>query len=98
VSNTDNSQPNDSAKPEPPVERPPVQPPRRGPGEGGCLTAFLVVTGGLLLVPGVLCAIIFGGSSGPHLDSMMSRFVIIPFLGVLLILIVWAIIRESRRQ
>ena len=84
MSNTDNP---------PPTESPKAAAPRKS----GCLTAFLVVTGGLLLVPGLLCAIIFGGPSLPRTD-LMSRFVIVPFMGVLLVLLVWAIIHESRKR
>jgi hypothetical protein len=70
--------------PVPPLPRPPP-PPR-----DGCLTAFMVLVGIVLLLPG-LCAVIFGVASlsQSRVDSGFMPFVIIGLLvgfgGVMLI-------------
>ena len=74
---------------------PPVPP---TPPRNGCLTAFMVIVGIVLLLPG-LCAIIFGvgnlGSS--HSDPMITLLV---FLGLLVgfggIMLIRAAIRGPR--
>jgi hypothetical protein len=71
-------------RPEPPVS--PLPPPPRH----GCLTAFMVLVGIVLLLPG-LCAVIFGVASlsQSRVDSGFMPFVIIGLLvgfgGVMLI-------------
>ena len=68
---------------------PPVPPPRNG-----CLTAFMVIVGLILLLPG-LCALIFGVGSltSGGLDSSITPFVLLGLLvgagGVLMIR--WAV-------
>jgi hypothetical protein len=68
-----------------PSPRPPPLPPRNG-----CLTAFMVLAGVILLLPG-LCALIFGGMalSEPHFDPGFMPFIVIGLLagfgGVMLI-------------
>jgi hypothetical protein len=74
---------------------PPVPP---TPPRNGCLTAFMVIVGIVLLLPG-LCAIVFGvgnlGSSSP--DPMITLLV---FLGLLVgfggIMLIRAAIRGPR--
>lgn len=70
---------------------PPVGPP---PQRHGCLTAFMVIGGLILLLPG-LCALIFGVGSltSSGLDSSILPFVLVGLLvgagGVLMIR--WAV-------
>ncbi len=89
----------DSTTPPPPSEPPQVPPP--GPPlrqRGGWATAFMVIVGVILLLPG-LCAIIFGGSmlSDGHPDSAIITLV---FFGLALglggVLLIHAAIRGPR--
>jgi hypothetical protein len=63
----------------------PSPPPRHG-----CLTAFMVIVGIVLLLPG-LCAVVFGVASlsGPHYDPGFTPFVVVGLLvgfgGIMLI-------------
>jgi hypothetical protein len=70
-------------RPTPPVGPPP--PPRNG-----CLTAFMVIVGIILLLPG-LCAIIFavGSMTGSQFDNGLMPFILVGLLvaagGIMLI-------------
>ena len=74
------------------TEAPPPtpSPPPAAPPRNGCLTAFMVIVGIVLLLPG-LCAIVFGvGNLGsPRPDPMITLLVLIGLAvgagGVLLI-------------
>jgi hypothetical protein len=67
--------------------RPTVPPPLP---RGGCMTAFMVIVGTILLLPG-LCALIFGGMalSQPRFDLGLTPYILIGllvgFAGVMLI-------------
>jgi hypothetical protein len=66
----------DSNPPAPPD--PPLIPPQApSPQRSGCLTAFMVIVGLILLLPG-LCALIFGvGSlSSSHYDPGFTPFIV----------------------
>ena len=71
----------------PPLPPPPAPPP---PKRDGCATAFMVLVGVILLLPG-LCAIIFGvgNLTSSHADPMITMLVLVGLLigvgGVLLI-------------
>jgi len=76
------------ADPPPTGPTPPVGPtpqPRHG-----CLTAFMIIIGIILLLPG-LCAVIFGGMAltQPHFESGLMSFVVVGLLvgvgGIMLI-------------
>jgi hypothetical protein len=72
---------------------PPSQPPR-----SGCMTAFMIVCGIILLLPG-LCALLFGGLSlsEPHFDSTVTAFVLVGLLvGFGGIMLIWTAIRGPR--
>ena len=76
--------------------RPPPPPPNDDhlppppPARSGCLTAFMVLAGIILLLPG-LCAVLFGGMSitQPQFDSGFAPFILLGLLvgagGVMLI-------------
>jgi len=65
-------------------------PPPTAPQRNGCLTAFMVIMGIVLLLPG-LCALVFavGSLTAPHYDSGLTPFVVVglvvAFGGVMLI-------------
>ncbi|MEZ2145763.1 MULTISPECIES: hypothetical protein [Bradyrhizobium] len=80
---------------------PPVLPPVPTPVEprSGCLTAFMVISGVILLLPG-LCALLFGGASvidGGKIDSDIAPLV---FLGLVVgiggVVLIWAAIRGRK--
>ncbi|PDT89595.1 hypothetical protein CO669_15055 [Bradyrhizobium sp. Y36] len=88
MSNPENQQPA-SALPPPP---PPV--PR-----SGCLTAFMAISGIILLLPG-LCALLFGGisiSDGGKIDSDIAPLI---FLGLVVgiggVALIWAAIKGRK--
>jgi len=69
---------------------PPLPPPPQMPGGSspppaerrhGCATAFLILFGIVLLLPGV-CALIFGANmvGDAHLDSIVASFVLLGLL------------------
>lgn len=96
MSHLGNSSPGNPTPELPPAGHPPSpQPPPRS----GCLTAFMVIIGIILLLPG-LCALIFGGMSltESHIDSIVMTLVMlglaIGFGGLMLII---AAIRGARR-
>jgi hypothetical protein len=70
----------------PPPSLPPMLPPQRG----GCATAFMVLFGLILLLPG-LCAILFGvgsltdSSMDPTLLFLVLLGLLVGFAGVMLI-------------
>jgi len=79
----------------------PVLPPVPTPVEprSGCLTAFMVISGVILLLPG-LCALLFGGASvidGGKIDSDIAPLV---FLGLVVgiggVVLIWAAIRGRK--
>ena len=86
----------DANTPPAPPSLPPVPPP---PPRHGCLTAFMVIVGIVLLLPG-LCAIVFGvGSlSGSSYDSGFTPFVVVGLLvGFGGIMLIRAAIRGPQR-
>ena len=86
----------DADTPPAPPSLPPVPPP---PPRHGCLTAFMVIVGIVLLLPG-LCAIVFGvGSlSGSSYDSGFTPFVVVGLLvGFGGIMLIRAAIRGPQR-
>ncbi len=78
-----------------PPAMPPASPP---PPRGGCLTAFMVIVGIILLLPG-LCAIIFGvgNLTSSHPDPVVTSLV---GLGLLIgaggVALIWAATRSLR--
>jgi hypothetical protein len=89
MSNTEGPPPPAAPEP-PPISAPTAAPPQRN----GCLTAFLVLVGAVLLLPG-LCTMAFIGG---HFDPTMSLIALITFLIALggIALIVFALRRPSR--
>ena len=89
-----------AATPEEPAGGPPdLSPAVRPPApRSGCLTAFMVIGGVILLLPG-LCAIIFGGIalSEQQLDNgvlpLVAVGLVVGFFGVVMI---WAAFRSPR--
>jgi len=71
MSDPDNPSPPAAPEP-PPISAPTAAPPRRN----GCVTAFLVLVGVVLLLPG-LCTMAFLGG---HSDPTMSVIALITFL------------------
>ena len=90
MSDPDNPSPPATPEP-PPIPAPVVAPPQRN----GCLTAFLVLVGVVLLLPG-LCTMAFLG--GGHSDPTMSLIALITFLVALggIALIAFALSRPRR--
>jgi membrane protein DedA with SNARE-associated domain len=71
---------------------PPLPPPQRS----GCLTAFMVIAGVILLLPG-LCAIIFSGMmvSEGHAESGIVQFVVVGLTaGVFGVVLIWTAFRR----
>lgn len=72
--------------------------PAAPPARHGCLTAFMIVCGIILLLPG-LCAVIFGIGSftnstmEPIVSALFGLGLFVGFLGIMLI---WAAIRRLR--
>jgi hypothetical protein len=84
-----------SETPPPPPAPPSLRPPAQ---RSGCLTAFMVVTGVILLLPG-LCALLFGAASltGGSFPSDILSFIIIGLLvGFAGVMLIWTAIRGSR--
>ena len=79
--------PNDDYLPPPSRLRPPS-------ARSGCLTAFMVIVGVILLLPGV-CALIFFTSSGsePVITGLVALGLLVAVGGIFLI---WAAIRGPR--
>jgi len=87
-----------STIPPSPAEPPPPLPAPRQ--RSGCLVAFMIVTGLILLLPG-LCALGFGfveltssGSSEPVVNLMVLIGLVLGGIGVAMI---WSVIRGRRR-
>jgi hypothetical protein len=81
----------DAESPPPTPDLPSVPPPAgMPPPRSGCLTAFMVIVGVVLLLPG-LCALVFGAGSlfSPSYDSGFTPFILfgllVGFGGVMLI-------------
>jgi hypothetical protein len=73
---------------------PPLPPQQRS----GCATAFMVVVGVILLLPG-LCALVFGVAAltGGSVPSDMTSFIALGLLaGFAGVMLIWAAIRGSR--
>jgi uncharacterized membrane protein YjjB (DUF3815 family) len=74
---------------------PPSLPPQQ---RSGCVTAFIVVAGIILLLPG-LCALVFGGMSltGGSFPSDIISFIMTGLLvGALGVVVIWYAIRGPR--
>ena len=80
---------------------PPVLPPVPTPDQArsGCLTAFMVISGIILLLPG-LCALLFGGisiSEGGRIESDIAPLI---FLGLVVgvggVALIWAAIKGRK--
>jgi hypothetical protein len=72
----------------------PLPPPQRS----GCMTAFMVIAGIILLLPG-LCALIFGGMSltGGGFPSDIISFIMTGLLvGALGVVLIWYALRGAR--
>jgi hypothetical protein len=77
-------------------DRPP--PPPVPQQRSGCLTAFMVIVGIILLLPG-LCALIVGGMelSSAHFDQSLISFIMLGLLaGTLGVVLIWNAVRGSR--
>ena len=72
----------------PPSDKPPAPTPRTG-----CATAFLLVIGVILLLPGVLCAILLANMGGSGHDPVTPVVMLVALCGVGLI--IWALIRNK---
>jgi uncharacterized membrane protein HdeD (DUF308 family) len=79
-------------RPPPPPTNDDYLPP--SPRRSGCLTAFMVIVGVILLLPGV-CALIFFTSSGsePVVTGLVTLGLLVAVGGIFLI---WAAIRGPR--
>jgi cation transporter-like permease len=97
MSNADDSN-SGAANPTPPPALPPrprLPPPQQ---RNGCLTAFMVVAGIILLLPG-LCAVLFAGASlsGGSFPSDILSFVVIGLMiGCAGVMLIWLAIRGPR--
>ena len=73
---------------------PPLLPP--SPQRGGCLTALMVISGVILLLPG-LCALLFSGISLSEVGRIDSDIAPLVFLGLVVGLggaaLIWAAIK-----
>jgi hypothetical protein len=89
MSDPDNPSPPATPEP-PPIPAPAAAPPQRN----GCLTAFMVLVGLILLLPG-LCTMAFFGGGG---DPTMSLIALITFIVALggIALIAFALLRTGR--
>jgi hypothetical protein len=85
----------DTNTPPPPPTPPPIAPAAAPPQRSGCMTAFMVVVGVVLLLPGV-CTMAF--MSGGGSDPTMSLIALITFLVAVggIALIVFAVRRPGR--
>ena len=91
MSNTNDPPPPAAPAPAPPPVSSPVAAP---PPRNGCLTAFMVMVGIILLLPGVCTLAFLGGPS----DPTMSLIALITFLVALggIALIAFALLRPGR--
>ncbi|WP_298242201.1 hypothetical protein [uncultured Bradyrhizobium sp.] len=80
---------------------PPILPPVPTPAQArsGCLTAFMVISGIILLLPG-LCALLFGGisiSDSGRVDSDIAPLVFLGlFVGIGGAALIWAAIKGRK--
>jgi len=84
----------DTAPPPPSYEFRPTPPAQRS----GCMTAFMIVAGIILLLPG-LCALIFGGmflTNGRFPSDVASFFALGLLVGALGVVLIWYAIRGPR--
>ena len=63
---------------EPTPPAPPPLPPPRSQGLGGCMVAFLVLIGVMLLLPGI-CSLIFMGASGLKIGTDIAGLILLTF-------------------
>lgn len=80
-------------------ESPPPAPPQLPPPaqRSGCLTAFMVIAGLILLLPG-LCAVFFGANefTSPGSEPVVTLLVMIGLaLGALGVWLIWRAVRGS---
>jgi hypothetical protein len=86
----------DPTPPETPDQRPPAQPDSVPPRPTGCLTAFLVLVGVILLLPG-LCTLVMSGGR-PFTDALGSQIATITFtIGFFGIVLIWLALSRRRR-
>ena len=91
-----------NAESPPPTPDLPSAPPPAGmppPPRSGCLTAFMVIVGVVLLLPG-LCALVFGAGSlfSPSYDSGFTPFILFGLLvGFGGVMMIRAALRGPRR-
>ena len=81
----------------PPAEPPPPQPVPSSPAKpppqrDGCATAFMLVVGIILLLPGVLCAILLSAFKSGGSDPFTGASFLLAALGIALI--VYAVQRK----
>ena len=80
---------------------PPILPPVPTPAQArsGCLTAFMVISGIILLLPG-LCALLFGGISISDSGRVDSDIAPLVFLGLVVGIggaaLIWAAIKGRK--
>ena len=81
--------------PPPPRDEPYLPPP---PPRNGCLTALMILTGIVLLLPG-LCVLILTANLPPQRDGGLAPFVMLGVMAGCLgvAMIVWAVVRKPRR-
>jgi hypothetical protein len=63
------------------------------PQRNGCLTAFMLVAGIILLLPGILCAILLSSTSAPSTDPLTGGVFLLAACGIALIL--YALLRKA---
>jgi uncharacterized membrane protein HdeD (DUF308 family) len=87
----------DTGTPAPPPVLPETPPPSR-PQRSGCLTAFMILAGVVMLLPG-LCALIFGAMA--LTDSNWADFMPLVMLGLLIgfggVMLIWVAVRKPSR-
>lgn len=80
------------------IESPPP-PPAAPTQRSGCLTAFMVISGVILLLPG-LCALLFGGASVIDDGKIDSDIAALVFLGLVVgiggVVLIWAAIKARK--
>lgn len=72
---------------QPPPNRPP-EPSQRN----GCVTAFMLVAGIILLLPGILCAMLLSSMGSAGSDAITPIVMLVALCGVGLI--IWALARK----
>jgi hypothetical protein len=80
--------------PAPPQMPSPASPPPPPPERDGCATAFMLVVGVILLLPGLLCTILLSALKMPGNDPITGATVLLAVAGIALIL--YAVGRKRR--